>query len=345
MRNHVPAWSVRSVGSVVRNPPAGAIARAKIGVGLETTDLSDLTDHGGRAGQAGRPASAGAPEHPRGPVEAPGAASAGQGGALAAALALARRGARVLPLAERGKVPLCPHGCRDATTDAATIRRWFERWPAANLGIATGGALLVVDVDPRHGGDASLADLPGLPATREGLTGGAGRHLWFRGEARCSAGRLGPGLDVRGKGGYVVAPPSLHPSGGRYSWHPTRGLGYPIAAAPGWLLERLADRPRPAPPPSFDPTPDLGRRIERARRYLGRVPGAIAGQGGHAATFRVALAMVRGFDLPEDVAYGLLAEWNQRCEPPWSERELRHKIADAVRSNVDAGYLLRRGAA
>ena len=82
------------------------------------------------------------------------------------------------------------------------------------------------------------------------------------GPVRCSAGRLGPGLDVRGEGGYIVAPPCVHPSGALYRWHPDRGLAHPVADAPAWFLELLRPRPRPAPVPSFEPPPDLARRVE-----------------------------------------------------------------------------------
>ncbi|MHB8419130.1 MAG: bifunctional DNA primase/polymerase [Myxococcales bacterium] len=260
-----------------------------------------------------------------------------------AALALAYRGARVLPLRPAGKLPLTAHGCRDATSDAAAVRAWWQRWPGANVGLATGGGLLVVDVDPRHGGAESLAGLPELPATRESLTGGGGRHLFYRGQARCSAGRLGPGLDVRGEGGYVVAPPSVHPSGAFYRWHPDRGLAHPCADAPRWLLDRLAERPRAAVarPPLTVPQ-ELDRRVRRARAYLGRLPSAVSGSGGHAATWTAALALVQGFALPADVALALLAEdFNPRCLPPWSERELRHKVESAVcDARLESGYLL-----
>ena len=264
---------------------------------------------------------------------------------LDGALQLARRGARVFPCLPRGKVPLVPHGCLDATSDARTIRRWWARWPGANLGLATGGGLLVLDVDPRHGGDAGLAALEALPATREALTGGGGRHLYLRatGPVRCSAGRLRPGLDVRGEGGYVVAPPSVHPSGALYRWHPTRGLAHAIADAPAWFLELLWPRPRPARVLSFEVPPDLARRVNRARRYLAALPPAISGSGGHAATWAAALALVRGFELPPEVAFELLArDFNPRCEPPWSERELRHKVESAARdAEAERGYLLR----
>ncbi len=280
------------------------------------------------------------------PVGQAGQPASGMAVDLAAgALDLACRGARVFPCQPRGKVPLTPHGCLDATTDAPTLRRWWARSPGANVGLATGAGLLVVDVDPRHTGDASLASLGPLPATREALTGGGGRHLFYRAAApvRCSAGRLGPGLDVRGEGGYIVAPPSVHPSGALYRWHSDCGLAHPIAHAPAWFLELLRPRPRRVPVPSLEPPPALARRVERARRYLAALPPAVSGSGGHAATWAAALALVRGFELPPEVAFEVLAcEYNPRCEPPWSERELRHKVESAARdAEAERGYLLR----
>jgi len=112
----------------------------------------------------------------------------------------------------------------------------------------------VVDVDPPHGGDDSLrALLSGhgpLPDTAVVRTGSGGRHLYFAHPGRAvrnSAGtRLGPGLDVRADGGYVIAPPSRHASGAAYSWGPARQL----APLPGWLIDRLvAPEHKPAPAP------------------------------------------------------------------------------------------------
>jgi hypothetical protein len=86
--------------------------------------------------------------------------------------------------------------------------------------------------------------------------------------------------------------------------------------------------------------------VDRARSYVDRIPGAVSGQGGHHHTYRVALALVKGFELNEGTAFVLLAEWNGTCAPPWSERELVHKIRSATASrDVGSGYLLERGAA
>jgi putative DNA primase/helicase len=146
-----------------------------------------------------------------------------------------------------GKHPRVKDWPNVATTDEATIQDWWTRWPDANIGIATGAksGVVVLDVDPDEGGALALEDLlaehGSLPETVESLTGGGGRHLLFQHpgvEMRNSASKLGAGLDIRGDGGYVIAPPSLHESGRRYEWevssHPT---DVPLAPMPAWLLE------------------------------------------------------------------------------------------------------------
>ena len=155
---------------------------------------------------------------------------------LRAAHWYAGRGWPVLPVQPRGKVPLNPNGSRGASRDVGVIRQWWTTWPDANVGIATGAAsgLAVLDVDQRHGGAIALEALPALPDTPTVLTGG-GLHYYFVWPAsgvRNSAGALGAGLDVRGEGGYVVAPPSIHASGRVYTWEATNGPRIPLAPWP-----------------------------------------------------------------------------------------------------------------
>jgi hypothetical protein len=80
--------------------------------------------------------------------------------------------------------------------------------------------------------------------------------------------------------------------------------------------------------------------VERARKYLAKVPPAISGQGGHNQTIYAAGKLIRGFGLERAQAHGLLREWNQSCQPPWSEKELAHKIDDAIEHPGERGYLL-----
>lgn len=82
-------------------------------------------------------------------------------------------------------------------------------------------------------------------------------------------------------------------------------------------------------------------RIERARNYLAKMPVAVSGQGGHSAAFKAVCAATVGFNLTEDESLAALNDWNTACQPPWSERELRHKIASARQdSKKETGYLL-----
>ena len=180
---------------------------------------------------------------------------------LDAALAYAAIGWAVLPVVgvsagrcgcgkscgSPGKHPISRHGVHDASTDAVLIREWWRRSPKANVGIATGAAsgLVVVDLDLPRGGRESLRALVAagreLPRTLRSYTGGRGLHLFYAQPSGMrvanAVGRLGgigdplPGIDLRGDGGYVVAPPSLHVSGIRYRWDRRR-----IVPLPPWAL-------------------------------------------------------------------------------------------------------------
>jgi hypothetical protein len=147
-----------------------------------------------------------------------------------------------------------PHGVHDATADRSAIRSWLSLYADANWAIATGATtgerfLLVVDVDPRNGGDESLAELEAkhgaLPETPRVLTGGGGTHYYLRSVQLIRCAILGPGLELKGANGYVVAPPSLHASGRRYVWdagaHPA---DIPFAYAPPWLAPGRSPSPR-----------------------------------------------------------------------------------------------------
>jgi Bifunctional DNA primase/polymerase, N-terminal len=170
----------------------------------------------------------------------------GQPNILEAALELAAAGWWVHPL--HGKAPATLHGFYDAATDEAKIRAWWRRWPSANVGIAVPAGMAVVDVDPRDGGDQTLAGLElehdRLPATLTTLTGSGGLHLWFKTPTDgLDQSPLGPGLQTRvGSKGYVVAPPSIHPvTGEPYRWAEPL---VPVAPLPQWVRQRL----QPPPP-------------------------------------------------------------------------------------------------
>ena len=162
-----------------------------------------------------------------------------------------------------GKHPRVAGGLNAATTDESQIRRWWSQWPHSNVAIRTGApsGLVVIDIDPDHSGDDSLEALlarhGALPEVRTIRTGGGGRHLYFShpGDVvRNDAGRrLGAGIDVRGDGGYVIAPPSRHRNGRQYS---IAANGGHLPELPDWLLRAI--RP-PAPSTSRTPLPSAPR--------------------------------------------------------------------------------------
>ena len=208
-----------------------------------------------------------------------------------AALQLAGRGWAVLPLA--GKAPRTRRGVHDATTDAVVVAAWWQRWPRANIGARVPAGLLVLDVDPRNGGLATLEGWRMLPPTITVWSGrgDGGRHLYFRHPGGPVTGRwLPPGVDLKTHSGYLVVPPSRHPVTGQpYTWG---DVGIP-ATAPEWLVELL--RPIEAMPPRGGSGQQRVRVADayaaaavqgEARRVLDAQPG-----GRNAALNRAAFAL------------------------------------------------------
>ncbi len=191
-----------------------------------------------------------------------------------AALEYATLGWSVFPC-NANKAPHTAHGLKDASTDADQIRTWWKLWPSAMIGLATGRVsgvvVLDVDLDPSKciDGSASLARLmenDKLPDDQMAVrTPRGGQHFYFAvpRDVRIgsSAGKLGPGLDIRAEGGYVIAPPSVNGTGSAYSWEPWGAL-YPL---PDWLLERLRSKDSPPRLPYMPPMSNGGE--DRAPAY------------------------------------------------------------------------------
>ncbi|MBM3768704.1 MAG: hypothetical protein FJW32_25265 [Acidobacteria bacterium] len=162
---------------------------------------------------------------------------------LDAALAYAARGWPVFPLRPRDKKPATKNGFKDATIDADQIRRWWTQWPTANIGLWCRD-FVVLDVDPRHGGDRSLEALLSTKSdaydfgTLEAVTGGGGRHYVFSAPgAPITKNKLADGIDIKSANGYIVVAPSIHPSGKRYEWIDDELEPAPM---PDWLFKLVA---------------------------------------------------------------------------------------------------------
>lgn len=170
-----------------------------------------------------------------------------------------------------GKHPRTRDGLHAATTDPNQISGWWDRWPKAGVAIRTGtpSGLVVIDIDPDHGGNHTLAALQTehgqLPPGRTIRTGSGGTHLYYRHPGHHlpnSASRLGPGIDTRGDGGYIIAPPSHHRTGGTYK---VVAHGQTLPDLPDWVLEALQPPLPPPLPPGLDrPAPKNATAWARA---------------------------------------------------------------------------------
>jgi Bifunctional DNA primase/polymerase, N-terminal/AAA domain/Primase C terminal 1 (PriCT-1) len=238
-----------------------------------------------------------------------------------AALRYAHLGLSVIPLRPKGKIPIFHEWQNVATRDEKQVERWFQQNPDSNVGIATGpkSKCFVLDVDIAKGGqdsfDTLLAKHGQFPDTWQQITGSGGFHLFFRypNFRVANANDLMPGIDIRGEGGQVVAPPSIHPTTGkRYEWDGLRDIeDTPLAEAPLWLLELLQEKLTPEPKPR-DP---LAERIPNGTRHQALV--SLAGA-------------LRRFGLSSHEILPTLREVNRtRCEEPKPEDEVQH-IAESM---------------
>lgn len=251
----------------------------------------------------------------------------------AAALRYAAMGWPVLALVPGDKRPMAdffPRGVLDATTDARLIESIWKDRPAANLGIAC-ERFVVIDIDPRNGGAERMSELVSkharLPPTPTARTGGGGWHFLFEPPDFELRGKACDGVDVKKKGGYIVAPPSR--TSAPYKW--LRPPETPLAPLPAWLQALVRQPEASTPIPCHDLLDvSLERRIARAQAYLERCEVAVQGRNGSAWTLLIAQHVARGFMLPLEHAFYAMRDWNHRCQPPWSDRELKRKIAEAL---------------
>lgn len=266
---------------------------------------------------------------------------------LEAALELRRLGFSTIPLdaarngdRNSGKRPALkrwkPYS--ESLPTETEIRRWWTDFPNFNLGIATGAVsrVAVIDLDSAEALERMRGILPETPLR---VITAKGEHWYYRHCGRFRVGNRakvgGLALDVRGSGGYVCCPPSLHWTGHRYSWvnEPTAEMLKELPTFdPSWIgEERTLAKSRIV----VDPQEDRMRVIRRAMLYVDRMPPAISGQNGHTAMLRVVDKTLRSFRLSISEALPIILAYNDRCEPPFSEKELRHKIASVLQNMGD----------
>jgi hypothetical protein len=307
---------------------------------------------------------------------------------LEGALKLAKRHWLVFPLAPNSKVPLRgTHGFMEASCDELKIRYWWRQNPNANVGLRTGQSnrIVVLDIDPRHGGDASLDELERLfgcyVETVQVDTGGSGWHLYFEHpgcDLKANLGSDFPGIDVKTDGGYVVVPPSVHPSGVPYKWK-LSPEDTEIAEMPPWLLRFARGEPRPplrcedgvcevvyttGPRDDGAPAPSRRRGDEAPASSAPRgheAPASSPSDGGahppreaprllpgerHIGLVRIAGRMVNAGLSIAELRVSLHAINRDRCDPPLDDREIGNIIKSAEQwdvANAEASPTARAG--
>lgn len=275
--------------------------------------------------------------------------------AIAIAGKYVARGWRVVPIPPKTKAPRVD-GWERLRILEPELHKHFR--PNNNIGVLNGEPSgWLVDVDLDHPVARQLADRY-LPATCSefGRPSSPRSHRLYRvaGPVETQQRRL-PKVDgkaqmiveLRSTGSQTVFPGSTHPSGERIEWEADGEL---TEVEPGLLIagvNALADAVEQQLGISRRPELRNGHPValpadvgERARKYLAKIPAAVSGQGGHDQTFHAACKLVQGFALERGPALSLLAEWNQSCQPPWSDHELEHKIDSALKQSGERGYLL-----
>jgi hypothetical protein len=324
---------------------------------------SSARDNAGEARPADpEPAVAVSPVPPLPPHTGPAPAGAVPAG-FRAALEYLGRGFSVVP-----QLPGAKHPCvkwkefQERRPTEGELRRWFRRWPQAGVALILGpvSGLLGIDVDGPEAHEALVSRLGAEPVAPKVLSGSSRPfryHLLFKHPAVGTLAKFTPwhkGLEFRGHRGIIIAPPSLHKCGNRYRFAEGRSLDdLELPELPAVILEELvartfrkqAARPRAGrgaggvPNTAVLPLTAVQRQ---AVAYIARIPPAISGQGGDLLTYIVACRLVLGFDLSPQEAWPLLQVFNQGCQPPWSDDELRHKLERADQEPGERGYLLGR---
>ena len=232
----------------------------------------------------------------------------------------------VFPCSSTSKKPLTPHGCKDAKKNVGAIKAWWKKWPDASIGVATGTASNLIVIDEDLDEDKGLNGYEevsawervhgALPNTVQCITGRGGYHLYFQYTCDDIKNRAGilEGVDVRGEGGYVIAPPSMHPNGTEYQWEDAPDE---IALAPvdGVVRKFLFGDDKPHAASDFK----LPDRIKSGER--------------NETLFKLACSM-QSQGLPDAAIMAAIEQTNQTaCDSPLDTEELETIVSSALRYN------------
>lgn len=266
---------------------------------------------------------------------------------LRMALALVKRGLPVFPCKPNSKAPATEHGCKDASSDPAAVRRMFNR-DDLNVAIATGPEIWFLDLDGKEGVRAFwelAAEHEPLPRTVKVFTPGGGLHFGFQPNGIEIKNRTkinGLPIDARGTGGYVVTSPSVHPNGGRYlfdddmgitgdEWFPDLQIQYaqetPIAEAPAWLVEFVTARKTSTRPTAVS-TSTSTSMIETLATAAG------AGEGRRHDRALELVGREIGFGTSKPEVLRLALAWGARCTPAMPEAEVERIVEDLAARHV-----------
>ncbi|MBK9126204.1 MAG: DUF3987 domain-containing protein [Phycisphaerales bacterium] len=273
------------------------------------------------------------------------------------------RGYAVIPVPARKKIPVLK-GWTDLRLSESDLPAHFNG--TGNIGVLLGepsGWLVDVDLDCEEAVALAPKFLPPTGAM-SGRPGKPASHWWYICEGIKTRKHQDPVskkmiVELRSTGAQTVVGPSIHPSGEPYDLldgEPAVVDAGELAAAVAALAEAVTEarhgrteRPHSQPGALGAPPFQAGDAVlRRAAAYLDRIPPAISGSGGHSQTYTAATAMVHGFGLDPEAAFSLLwNRYNPRCDPPWSEKELRHKVTDAASKPHDRphGWLRDAGPA
>ncbi|MCC6910151.1 MAG: bifunctional DNA primase/polymerase [Phycisphaerales bacterium] len=271
---------------------------------------------------------------------------------LDAARAYTARGYRCVPIPLRKKGPV-DAGWPDLRLDDADLPQHFSG--RGNIGLLLGGpsgGLTDVDLDCAAARELAPQYLPPTLAIT-GRASAPNSHWWYRCPGAVTRKHYFPGTkkmiaEIRSTGCQTVVGPSIHPSGEAYEWltgEPARVehdvLSKAVEALAAAVIAQTGEKaPSPAQPaPRRAAVASDDSLLRRAAAYLDAMPPAISGQGGHDSTYAAATVLVHGFGLDPEMALQLLLErYNPRCQPPWTERELRHKVEDAATKPHELPY-------